>query len=1576
MTNAKILIVLDDESDAAGLEEGLTELGYSVCATMDCGGEAIEKAAALGPDLALIDLDLNGEVNAIEVAARIDDRIPVVFLTDGDDEDLLARAEETQPFGYVVKPVDHRQLRLNIRTALSRRDGSNGGGQASRELEALKDRCELLESMFDSVSEGVVAIDETGDYLVYNSRAREIFGPSMQELGLDHRSRGYGFYLPDRETLFPAEDLPLRRALEGESSEDVELFVRNPRVSGGRIVSVNAMPISPDGNGARRGLIVFRDVTEEKERKAELSQAVKELKHQNRILESVLEHVDEGIILCDAMNHVLYMNPGAKRITASDTLDATPSERSRAYGIFHADGKTPVEADLLPLVRAVHGEATEIELLFRNENSPEGRHVIVSGRPLPSTIGIGVGAGMATLRDVTERKRMEARFGAVPRDGKGQPEAAAAVKAVPTVEADAVQQHRFTELRNLVQLIESACNSISDGIIVADPKGVIIFANSTSERIFGRWIIDPDVSEWSETFGVFHAEVKTPVAIDQLPLTRALQGEDTPEMELFIRNQKNRDGTYIDARAYPVFSNDGSEIIAAVGVFRDVTTEREMELRMGRISGELRDQTQLMQTIFESMREGVVVLDKEGEIVLINKSAERVFRMKAQDAPPEEWSSAYGIYETDQETLVPLDRNPLRRALDGETTDDEEFFIRNEQRPDGVYVSANARPLRNEQGEVVAGVVVLRDVSGRKMAELGLQDSNSQLRRQTRLLETIIESMDEGLAVSNQEGDLVLTNPRFEEIIGMGEVDSGPEGWSEIYGAFDPVGETLVPVEDLPLVRALGGESVREMEVLVRNPNRPDGVYVSASAQPLRESGEDEIRAAVVIFRDITSYKNTEAALERTVDELKNQLALTEAVFSSMGEGVVVADENGRLAIFNQAAERIIGMGALDIPFDEWNVRFGLYQSDEKTHVATEQIPLVRAMRGESVNDEEIFVRNEARPDGVYINVNGRPLAGSSGGAVAVFRDVTGEKEAEARVQETIRQLRDQTQLMETVFDSISDGVVVADGEGNFIIFNPAAERMVGMGMMEAPPDQWTDTYGLFYLDNKTHVPTEEVPLVRAIGGQAVDEMELIVRNDKRPEGVYLSVSGRPLVGAEGVGGGVVVFQDITNRKTAEARLENTMQELRNQNELMDTVFNNISDGIVVADEKGKFLYVNEAAEQISGMKAHDSPPENWAEEYGAFYPDRETPMDPHELPLVRAIFQGESTDDVDLYLRNPSRRDGVFIRVSGRPLLNEVGSIRGGVIAFHDVTEQMQADEALARAFAQGRLEIVDTILHNIGNAINSVTTGIETVRQGVVNDRLLDRLCALADAVEAHRDDWVGYIGRDPQGRKAMPFLIALARDFVQRKEGLEQTVDRVRDRANHIADIVRTQRALGSPHVDRKDVDLRQSLASSVRVLQDSLAKRNIEIDVDCAAAPAEIRIQESQFHQMMVNLIKNGLEAIDELQSSGVLEKPPRIGIRAYVEGEFLHVDVTDNGIGIDVDKVSPKMIFSAGYTTKESGSGLGLHSAANFVIGSGGRIHPLSEGPGKGATMRVMLRLNSVVPPPTVGEADPSAREET
>ena len=92
-----------------------------MCASVSCGHEAIEKAEHKRPDLALVELGLAGKVTGLETAEQIGSRfdVPVVYLTDKAEEDLLQRAQTTNPFGYVLKPFEERQLHLNIQTAIS-----------------------------------------------------------------------------------------------------------------------------------------------------------------------------------------------------------------------------------------------------------------------------------------------------------------------------------------------------------------------------------------------------------------------------------------------------------------------------------------------------------------------------------------------------------------------------------------------------------------------------------------------------------------------------------------------------------------------------------------------------------------------------------------------------------------------------------------------------------------------------------------------------------------------------------------------------------------------------------------------------------------------------------------------------------------------------------------------------------------------------------------------------------------------------------------------------------------------------------------------------------------------------------------------------------------------------------------------------------------------------------------------------------------------------------------------------------------------------------------------------------------
>jgi len=122
--------------------------------------------------------------------------------------------------------------------------------------------------------------------------------------------------------------------------------------------------------------------------------------------------------------------------------------------------------------------------------------------------------------------------------------------------------------------------------------------------------------------------------------------------------------------------------------------------------------------------------------------------------------------------------------------------------------------------------------------------------------------------------------------------------------------------------------------------------------------------------------------------------------------------------------------------------------------------------------------------------------------------------------------------------DQIADGVVVTDLDGHFLLFNPAAERILGLGAVDSGPATWSAHYGLFLPDKITPFPPENLPLYRAMKGEPVETTEIFLKNESMTKGVWLSVRATPLRGDNGqVVGGTAVFRDITDRKDVEEQL-------------------------------------------------------------------------------------------------------------------------------------------------------------------------------------------------------------------------------------------------------------------------------------------------------------------------------------------------------------------------------------------------------------------------------------------------------
>lgn len=177
---------------------------------------------------------------------------------------------------------------------------------------------------------------------------------------------------------------------------------------------------------------------------------------------------------------------------------------------------------------------------------------------------------------------------------------------------------------------------------------------------------------------------------------------------------------------------------------------------------------------------------------------------------------------------------------------------------------------------------------------------------------------------------------------------------------------------------------------------------------------------------DAERRSNEERARENR-KELSKQTRILTSVLSSMAEGVIVAGLDGKFLVWNAGAEGIINMGSADIPQDEWSDRYGLYRPDQTTLYTGDQLPLSRAIHGESIDAEEMFLRNAKTPKGVWLNVSGRPLRDESGtllGGLIVFTDITKRKLVEHRFQR--------------VLESAPDGIVIVDAGGRIMMINRA----------------------------------------------------------------------------------------------------------------------------------------------------------------------------------------------------------------------------------------------------------------------------------------------------------------------------------------------------------------------------------------------------------------------------------------------------------------------------------------------------------------------------------------------------------
>jgi len=491
--------------------------------------------------------------------------------------------------------------------------------------------------------------------------------------------------------------------------------------------------------------------------------------------------------------------------------------------------------------------------------------------------------------------------------------------------------------------------------------------------------------------------------------------------------------------------------------------------------------------------------------------------------------------------------------------------------------------------------------------------------------------------------------------------------------------------------------------------------------------------------------------------------------------------------------------------------------------------------------------------------------------------------------------------MLQSVLTGMSEGLVVADKNGQFVIWNPSAEKIIGLGPENLTSEQWSEHYGLYLTDMMTPFPSQEIPLAYAIQGKEATA-EMYVLNRKLATGKFIELSANPLRDKDGnICGGVTAFRDITERMQ--------MDEARTR---LVAIVESSEDAIIGKDLRGVVTSWNGGASKIFGYTSA----EMIGQSVRILLPaDREHEED----DILGRIRLGETVDHIETMRK---RKDGVLIEVSLTisPIRDSNGKIVGASKIARDISETKLMERQLHQSQKMDAIgQLTGGVAHDFNNLLGIILGNLDLLEIFVAgNESALDQVQTAQRAATR---------GADLTRR-----LLAFAR-----MEGLKPVSTLLNSSIQNM--IALAKRALGP------EITITTQLDESLpRVFVDAAGLENALLNLVVNARDAMPGGGSISISTRLINLEENYASVkLAELKS-----------------GWYACASVSDSGQGMSKEIV--ERAFEPFFTTKQrdKGTGLGLAMVYGFAKQSGGTARIYSE-PGKGTTVSIFLPLADVGP---------------
>ena len=287
----------------------------------------------------------------------------------------------------------------------------------------------------------------------------------------------------------------------------------------------------------------------------------------------------------------------------------------------------------------------------------------------------------------------------------------------------------------------------------------------------------------------------------------------------------------------------------------------------------------------------------------------------------------------------------------------------------------------------------------------------------------------------------------------------------------------------------------------------------------------------------------------------------------------------------------------------------------------------------------------------------------------------------------------------------------------------------------------------------------------------------------------------------------------------------------------------------------------------------------------------------------------------------------------------------------------QRQLMDASRRA---GMAEVATSVLHNVGNVLNSVNVSAGVVIDTVQRSRV-SGLGKAAELIREHESDWARFLSEDDKGRKLPAYICSLAEAAAQERIDMLAELSSLQGNIDHIKSIVSRQQSQVKATLGvLEDVNVADVVEEALRSMASGLERKRIRVERQHDDLP-RVRLDRHKLYEMVMNLLSNARHALvaRAFDKGGDRVLTVRTSKRGESgAGARFEVEVSDNGCGIAPDNLA--RIFTFGFTTRTGGHGFGLHSSALAAAEMGGSLRAESPGLDQGARFIISLPFQ---PPP-------------